>query len=162
MTKPRYDNLFWDGTEIRDQLEEDVDLRCQLIFSLMTYSNVTIFELLRFIFSTTIPSIHHRASLFLADRSTSDEHDNNANTSTSFHPATILKLWYKNFPKARPGIDRMIQPYARDIVLHESDKIIENKSLKVIAKSQELAPFTWDLLWTISASPNDHRKALTL
>lgn len=116
MTKLRYDNLFWDRTEIRDALEEDVDLRCQLLFSLMTYSDVTIFELLHFIFSTNITSVHHRASLFLADRSTSDDDDDNTNTSTSFHPATILNLWYTNFPKARSGIDRTIQLYARKIV----------------------------------------------
>ena len=71
----------------------------------------------------------------------------------------------------------MIQPYAIEMVLEESDKLIGDKELQVkmkdltlksirmllqpkviLDKYHQLAPFTWNLLETISASPNRHCK----
>ena len=71
----------------------------------------------------------------------------------------------------------LIKPWAYQIVEDESDRLIKARELQVkiksltlkdiqqllqpemiLAKYRELAPFTWYLLHTISASPNKYRK----
>jgi hypothetical protein len=89
----------------------------------------------------------------------------------------IFRAWHENFPKAKAQLHEMIQPCAIEMVLEESNKLIGDNELQVkmkdltlksirtllqpkviLDKYHQLAPFTWNLLETISASPNRHRK----
>jgi hypothetical protein len=100
-----------------------------------------------------------------------------ATLDKQFAPRAVLQAWYDEFPKAREHLNDIIKPWAYQIVLDESDQLIKASSLHVKIKSltlkeiqdllqpgtiiatyQELAPFTWQLLHTISASPNKYRK----
>ena len=94
-----------------------------------------------------------------------------------FAPRAILRMWYDEFPKVQDHLNNIIKPWAYQIVQGESDELIKASSFQVriksltlkeihnflrpetiLAKYQELAPFTWQLLHTISASPNKYRK----
>ena len=89
----------------------------------------------------------------------------------------VFHAWHENFLKVKAQLHKMIQPYAIKMVLEESDKLIGDKELQVkmkdlilksirtllqpkviLDKYHQLAPFTWNLLETISVSPNRHRK----
>ena len=95
----------------------------------------------------------------------------------AFPAGMVFCAWHANFPKAKKNLHKMIEPYAVEMVLEESDKLIGDKELQVnmkdltlrsiqsllqpeviVKKYRLLAPFTWTLLETISASPNKHRK----
>ncbi|KAG5645294.1 hypothetical protein DXG03_006483 [Asterophora parasitica] len=144
--------------------------KLHLVFSLMIFLGVSIQQLLQFIFSSDIRSVKDRSSRFMG-------YTESATLENRFYPSNIFHLWHTRWPAARRYLHEMIIPCAHEIVLEESDQIIADRSLQVqikdltvstlrqllhphvlIEKYQELAPFTFKILHTFSASPNKHRK----
>ena len=138
------------------------------------FLQISIAQLLHFIFTSDI-KVRGRAARFLEYMPTA------ASKDMEFPPGMVFGAWHKNFPKVRARLHKMIQPCAIEMVLDESDKLIGDKELQVkmkdltlksirtllqptviLDKYSQLAPFTWNLLETISASPNKHRKYNTV
>ena len=143
--------------------------RLHLIFSLIIFLQVSIARFLSFVFTSKIDTVRSRTSRFMGYMPTASSLDE------KFAPRAILQMWYDEFPKVREHLNDIIKPWAYEIVKCESDEMIKASSFQVKVKSltlkkihvflqpetillkyQELAPFTWQLLHTISASPNQH------
>ena len=142
-----------------------------LVFTLVVFLQISVTQLLNFIFTSEIKEVQGRAVTFLGHTPTATLKD------MEFQPGMVFCAWHENFPKAKAQLHKMIQPYAIKKVLEESDKLIGDKELQVkmkdltlksirtllqlkviLDKYHQLAPFTWNLLETISASPNRHCK----
>ena len=166
-----YDDNYW-----RDILEKDIrkvslEKKLHLVFSLVMFLQISVTQLLKFIFTSEIKEVRARAARFLGHTPTATSQD------MEFPPGMVFRAWYENFPKAKVHLHNMIQPCAIEMVLEESDRLIGDKDLQITMKNltlksirtllqprfildkyHQLAPFTWNLLETISASPNRHRK----
>lgn len=89
----------------------------------------------------------------------------------------VYRLWHEKWPKGVPKLHETIQNCALKIAVEESDKIIQEESLKIrvhaltitrirelldpgkiAATFQRLAPFTWKYLYTFAATPNRYRR----
>ena len=137
------------------------------------FLKISVVQLLKFIFTFEIKEVRARAARFLGHTLTATSKD------MEFQPGMIFHAWHEKFLKAKEQLHKMIQPCAIEMVLEESDKLIGDKELQVkmkdlqvtlksiktllqpdviLDKYHQLAPFTRNLLETISASPNRHRK----
>ncbi|KDR71952.1 hypothetical protein GALMADRAFT_213446 [Galerina marginata CBS 339.88] len=163
------DKLLYNESYWKKVLEENIQKislneKLHLIFRCIA-------QLLQFIFTSQIKEVRSRAARFLGHTHTTTSEDK------AFPAGMIFRAWLKNFPKARKNPRKMIEPCTVKMVLEESDKLIGDKELQVTLKNltlqsikkllepktilekyHALAPFTWNLLETISASPNKHRK----
>jgi hypothetical protein len=170
------DKLLYEDSYWREILEKDIrrfplEKKLHLIFTLVMFLQVSVAQLLNFIFTSEIKEVRARAARFLGHTPTATSKD------MEFLPGMVFRAWHENFPKAKAQLHKMIQSCAIEIVLEESDKLIGDKELQVTMKDltlksirtllqpkvildkyHQLAPFTWNLLETISASPNKHRK----
>ena len=170
------DKLLYDGDYWKTVLENDIktkslDEKLHLIFTLVIFLQISIAQLLNFIFTSRIKEVQNRAARFLGHTPTATSEDK------AFPAGMIFRAWHENFPKAKKNLHKMVQPCAVEMVLEESDKLIGDKELQVNMKDltlrsiqtllqpeaiankyRLLAPFTWNLLETISASPNKYRK----
>jgi len=166
-----YDDLYWQKILEQDIRKVSLEKKLHLIFTLVMFLQISIAQLLNFIFTSKIKEVRGRAARFLGHTPTATSKD------MEFPPGMVFHAWQKNFPKAKAQLQKMIQPYAIEMVLEESDKLIGDKELQIkmkdltlksirtllqpkviLDKYCQLAPFTWNLLETISASPNRHRK----
>ncbi|KAH7905194.1 hypothetical protein BJ138DRAFT_1106182, partial [Hygrophoropsis aurantiaca] len=167
-------NADWDGL-LSGPLAPAIDLQstemqCQLVFTLILYLNLSIRDLLFFIFESKISTVKHRAGMFMAfDR----------RRDIPFAPAKLYKIWHDRFPRSKPHLhDLIIEDCANEIVLEESNAVINEKTLKIKLKHctmesvtshlnprqladkyRYLAPFTWNILAVFTTSPNRYRKA---
>ena len=166
-----YDNLYW-----KEAIEEDIhklplNKKLHLVFTLVMFLQISVAQLLNFIFTSEIKEVRGRAARFLGHTPTATSKD------MEFQPGMVFCAWHENFLKAKAQLHKMIQPYAIEMLLEESDKLIGDKELQVkmkdltlksirtllqlkviLDKYHQLAPFMWNLLETISASPNRHHK----
>ncbi|KAF6762939.1 hypothetical protein DFP72DRAFT_1140144 [Ephemerocybe angulata] len=168
--KLAYDDAFWEATLGHNYTKKHSK---HLLFSLLCYLNVSLFDFLQWTFSSDIASVRTRAGRFLGDHKTAKDEEHR------FLPTVIFKLWHEKFGKdVSKNLECMLEPYARRIVLQESNAIIQDKNLQIrtggltqdsfedlvtpgmlIEVYQTHAPFTWGLLQTFAASPNLYRKA---
>jgi hypothetical protein len=166
-----YNESYWKRV-LEDAIEKkSLDEKLHLIFTLVMFLQVSIAQLLHFIFTSQIKEVRNRAARFLGHTHTATSDDK------AFPAGMIFRAWHENFPKARKNLHKTIEPCAVEMVLEESDKLVGDKELQVkmkgltlrsikllleprtiLEKYRLLAPFTWNLLETISASPNKHRK----
>ena len=170
------DKLLYDDSYWKDVLTEDIhkislEKKLHLIFTLVMFLQISVMQLLSFIFTTEIKEVRARAARFMGHTPTATSKD------MEFHPGMVFCAWHENFPKAKAQLHEMIKPCAIKMVLDESDKLIGDKELQVkmkdltlksirtllqpdviVDKYHQLAPFTWNLLETISALPNRHCK----
>lgn len=164
-----YDKKFWAGV-LRDKIHRpSATQKYHLIFSLFQYLEVPLLPFLEFVFTSRIQAVRQRAGLFMG-------HDiRKAEQFRQFAPAVLYQKWHDEWPDARPLLHEMIVGCAREVVLHESNKIINNNDLKVkiktltestfdhltpgrlVATYREQAPVTWSLLEVFSSSPNYYR-----
>ena len=166
-----FDKKYWEDIFGTKKPKLIIEQRLQLIFSLLIFLQVSIARFLSFIFTCKIEAVRNRTSRFMGYTPTASTLDE------QFAPRAILRAWYDEFPKVREHLNDIIKPWAYQIVQDESDQLITAGSLQIKIKSltlkgiqdllrpetilekyQELAPFTWQLLYTISASPNKYRK----
>jgi hypothetical protein len=166
-----YDDGYWQGVLKEDIRKITLEKKLHLIFTLVMFLQISVLQLLKFIFTSEIKEVRGRASRFLGHTPTATSED------MEFQPGMVFRAWHENFPKAKAQLHKMIQPCAIEMVLEESDKLIGDKELQVkmkdltlkslrtllqpnviVDKYHQIAPFTWNLLETISASPNRHRK----
>lgn len=174
------DKLLYDDRHWQEILEKDIrkislKRKLHLIFTLVMFLQISVAQLLHFIFTSDIKEVRGRAARFLGYTPTATSKE------MEFPPGMVFGAWHNNFPKARAQLHKMIQPCAIEMVLDESDKLIGDKKLQVkmkdltlksirtllqptviLNKYSQLAPFTWNLLETISASPNKHCKYNTV
>jgi len=166
-----YDRKYWNGILEGEAQKLPLDEKLHLIFTLVMFLQISIAQLLHFIFTSQIKEVKNQAAWFLGHTHMAASEDN------TFPAGMIFRAWHENFLKARKNLHKMIEPCAIEMVLEESDKLIGDKELQVkmkdltlrsictllqpemiLKKYRVLAPFTWQLLETISASPNKHRK----
>ena len=171
--KLQYDDSYWQGVLEKDVKKISLEKKLHLTFTLVMFLKISVVQLLKFIFTSEIKEVRARAARFLGHTPTATSKD------MEFQPGMIFRAWHENFPKAKEQLHKMIQPCVIEMVLEESEKLIGDKELQVkmkdlqvtlksiktllqpdviLDKYHQLAPFTWNLLETISASPNRHRK----
>ncbi|KAJ7830057.1 hypothetical protein B0H14DRAFT_3465094 [Mycena olivaceomarginata] len=146
---------------------QNPQIQCQLLFSLLLFFGLSIQQFLVFLFESTIPTVRHRAGLFMGNH-----------LHHGFAPQRIFKAWHDRFPKSIPHLhSTIIKPCMDEIALQESDKVINDPRLKVRPKDctldfirnildpgklpgiyREDAPYTWDFLSIFTTSPNEYRK----
>lgn len=165
-----YGDAFWQEKIGDDMKNHPLQQKQHAIFSLLVYLQVSLLQFLSFTFTSPIHAVRMRAGRFVSYMPTARDNEN------KFAPATLLRLWYKSFPKQSNHLDDMIKPYAEEMVKKESDQLIEEKSFqlklqtltlrsirellspqKILEKYQSLAPFTWSLLYSFAAAPNRYR-----
>jgi len=166
-----YNESYWKGVLEEDIRKKSLDEKLHLIFTLVMFLQISIAQLLHFIFTSQIKEVQHRAARFLGHTHTATSEDK------AFPAGMIFRAWHENFPKAKGNLHKMIKPCAVEMVLEESDRLIGDKELQInmkdltlmsirtllqpeviVNKYRLLSPFTWNLLETISASPNRYRK----
>jgi hypothetical protein len=169
--KLQFNNEYWEEVFGTDKPKFSFEERLHLAFSLLIFLNVSIARFLSFMFTCKINEVRNRTARFMGYTPTASTLDE------QFAPRAILQAWYDEFPKAQEHLNDIIKPWAYQIVQDESDQLIKASSLQVKIKSltlkkiqdllrpetiltkyHELAPFTWQLFHTISASPNKYRK----
>jgi hypothetical protein len=167
----QFNNRYWEDVFGTTKPNFTFEQRLHLIFSLIIYLQVSIARFLSFIFTCKVDVVRNRSTRFMGYTPTASTLDE------QFPPRAILQSWYDEFPKAHEHLNNIIKSWAYQIVQDESDQLIKASSLHVkiknltlkeiqdllqpetiLAKYHELAPFTWQLLHAISASPNKYRK----
>ncbi|KAK6984169.1 hypothetical protein R3P38DRAFT_3333012 [Favolaschia claudopus] len=139
----------------------------------MVFFSISIRQLLHWLFTTKVPRATRAVSHFMGFFSTQDSLED------QFGPAMVFALWRDaaRYPRAQKYLREMTIPCAHELVLEDSDRIITSPILQIRLKTltiqqlrdvlhptklveiiQRLAPFTWNLLHTFSASPNASRK----
>lgn len=139
----------------------------------MIFLSVSTKQLMHWLFTTEIPSVTKRISHFMGFFATE------STLEAQFAPALIFNLWRdgSRWPKAQNYLREMTIPCAHELALQDSDRVISSPHLRVQLKTlsihklrellhptklveiiKELAPFTWGILHTFSASPNKARK----
>jgi hypothetical protein len=143
------------------------EIKCQLVFSLLIFLNLSIRDYLVFLFESTIPALKKRVGQFMGYSETKE-----------YGPERVFRAWHTRFPKSIPHLHAMVtRPCMREIALQESDNIINDPGLKVrlkdctirritdilnpgklAARYADLAPFSWEYLTIFTTSPNEWRK----
>ncbi|KAK7006618.1 hypothetical protein R3P38DRAFT_3325954 [Favolaschia claudopus] len=139
----------------------------------MVFFSISIRQLLHWLFTTKVPRATRAVSHFMGFFSTQDSLED------QLGPAMVFALWRDaaRYPRAQKYLREMTIPCAHELVLEDSDRIITSPILQIRLKTltiqqlrdvlhptklveiiQRLAPFTWNLLHTFSASPNASRK----
>lgn len=170
-TKLAFSNEF--RRDLLDDRTFTTTEKLHLIFSLLLFLQISVLDLLEFIFASPIKAVRRKAGRFMGyfSAGTTDR--------TKFPPGYIYQLWHENFKESRPYLHQVVSECAREMVLEESDNIIGNTSLQVrtsklttksfdkmlepevlVGMYQELAPFTWSLFDTFASSPNKYRKRM--
>ncbi|KAJ7496051.1 hypothetical protein B0H11DRAFT_1910318 [Mycena galericulata] len=145
----------------------NLEIRCQLVFSLLIFLGLSIREFLFFLFESSISEVKQRVGIFMGNSKTN-----------GFGPERVFKAWHDRFPKSIPHLhSTIIKPCMEEIALQESDQVINDPRLKVRLLDctldfirnvlnpgvlpglyLELAPYTWDYLSVFTTSPNKWRK----
>jgi hypothetical protein len=172
MADLEYGDSFWIN-QIPDLRQASLHICIHLIFSLICFLNVSLFQFLKFTFENDIKQVKGKASIFMGYNIQRGPLKYNR-----WPPALLLHLWSTQWSVVcHKHFKDMIAPYASEIVLRESDCLISDKTLqislkKVMIKSilnilkpkslvvtyQDKAPFTFQMLHTFATSPNPHRK----
>ncbi|KAI4521693.1 hypothetical protein K525DRAFT_269605 [Schizophyllum commune Loenen D] len=175
-----YGDAYWEERFRYDpHRHTDATDKFYLVFSLLCFLNLSIFEFLQLLFSSTHTRVKMRVGHFLkAPFSAAMDMDS---ALAEYPPAQIYELWHQHCPRAaRPFLQATVKKYALDLALQESDAIIKNTSLKIKLKDltigqirellnpdvlesrlRELAPFVWSILEVFCSSPNRYRKAMS-
>ncbi|KAL1686920.1 hypothetical protein GGG16DRAFT_105392 [Schizophyllum commune] len=170
-----YNDDYWrerfkdDPKAHRDPLD-----KFYLVFSLLCFFKLTIFDFLSELFSSEHDRVKMRVGHFLGAPSGVPTEDNLA----AYPPAVIFDLWRSRSSRSsRPFVLAIVRRYALEIALKESDNIIQDRTLKIkikdlttegirrllrpeVLKSRlhEQAPFIWSILHLFCSAPNDYRK----
>ncbi|KAF6741869.1 hypothetical protein DFP72DRAFT_1083021 [Ephemerocybe angulata] len=103
--KLAYDDAFWEATLGRNYTKDD---NKDLLFSLLCYLNISLFDFLQWTFSSEITVVCTRAGCFLEYHKTAKDKEHR------FLPTIIFKLWHEKFSKdIRKNLDGMLEPYAQ-------------------------------------------------
>ncbi|KAG6805971.1 hypothetical protein H0H92_013191 [Tricholoma furcatifolium] len=150
-----------------------METKLHLITSLVLFLSASIQQLLLFLFNSEISTVKRRTGKFMASTSSTSD------ISERFYPAALFKIWYEKWPNSRRHLHDMIRPYACNIVLEGSDRLITDPMLRVntkdltlsgiqqmlkpdklVEKYTESAPFMFELMHTFSTStsPNKYRR----
>jgi len=167
-----YGDDFWVNT-IPDLREASLKARLHLIFSLICFLKVSLYQHLKFAFESDIKPVKDKASIFLGYNKTVGPRETNR-----YPPALMLHLWSTRWPTSCwKHFMAMIMPYALEIALRESNQLIADPSLQISLKEitvegvqnilkpetllttyHEKAPFIFNILHIFAASPNPYRK----
>ncbi|KAJ3543661.1 hypothetical protein NMY22_g3065 [Coprinellus aureogranulatus] len=169
----QYDHRFWNSTLGQNYQKISLGDRLHLIFSLIIYLDVSLFQLLEFVFTSSINAVRRRSGIFMGFNAAAKD------PTRCFPPAVVFKAMHDNYPNARGNLHEMIVPCIEEIAVEESDRIINDKQLKITKDKltywsfQDLltpgklfeiykdhAPVTWRMLYAFAASPNEHRKKM--
>lgn len=121
-------NTSWDenlSQNLKDNIQSSQDARCLATFSLSCYLNITIYELLIFIFSTKIKRVQQGARQFMSFRKRSE--------GNIYGPRDIWDLWMSRARKdSRSRLKReIIHPTAFDIGRAEVTAALKMQKFKV-------------------------------
>ena len=167
----KFSNTYWASRLGADVHRTSQDEQLHLLASLLVFLNIPLHRFLHFIFSCEIDSIKLRAGQFMGFHATASQPEDR------FRPLGLYRTWSERWPRSRSYLDKLIiQPFAQELALGESNAIISDRQLQVklktltvdgirsllepgqiAARLQELAPFTFDLMHVFAASPNAYR-----
>lgn len=167
-----FGDVFWVNT-IPDLRKASMKTRLHLVFSLVCFLKVSLFQLLKFTFESDIKVVKDKSSVFMGYTTSAGPLEIHR-----FAPALMMHLWSTRWPSVcRKHFRDMITPYASEIALRESNHLISDPSLHISLKEitvegienilkpetlvtayQEKAPFIFNILHTFAASPNPYRK----
>ena len=169
-----FDNQYWERKLGKHSPALTIDKRLHLVVSLIIFLNVSLAKLLFFIFNTEIKAVKTRAARFMGYTPTASDKD------LTFPPGTLFRSWHSKFPGVRSHLHEIIKPCAKQMVEDESNRMIRDPGLQIrmknltlkgiqqllepqliLEKYQDLAPFTWDLLYTFTSLPNNYRRRHT-
>ncbi|KAH9837857.1 uncharacterized protein C8Q71DRAFT_857035 [Rhodofomes roseus] len=170
----KFDNTYWQDILPDEVRKAPDDERIHLLASLLVFLNVPVHRFLGFIFSSDHEVVKIRVGQFMG------YHKSMFNPEDRFQPLGLFKMWHEKWPKSRTNLmELIVQPYARDIALSESNRVIRDRQLQirlskltvngirnllapgnVAMRLEELAPFTSSLLHVFSASPNEYRSVV--
>lgn len=169
----QYDYRFWEQTLGQNYQKVTLVDRLHLIFSLIIFLDVSLFQLLEFMFTSSINAVRRRSGIFMGYNTAAND------PTRRFPPAVIFKAMHDNYPNAHEHLHEMIIPCIEEIALEESDRIINDKRLKITQENltyrsfrdlltpgklleiyKEHAPVTWRMLYSFAASPKRYRKEM--
>jgi hypothetical protein len=111
-----YGDDFWVNT-ISDLRKSSLTTQIHLVFSLLCFLKVSLYQLLKFPFSSDIKAVKDKASIFMGYNSTWGPQE-----IDKFPPALMLHLWSTRWPiTCQKHFKDMITPYASEIALRESN-----------------------------------------
>ncbi|KAL1713370.1 hypothetical protein EV715DRAFT_296132 [Schizophyllum commune] len=171
-----YGDEYWEE-HLRNDAHRHTDAtdKFYLVFSLLCFLDLSVFEFLRILFSSAHTRVKMRVGHFLkATQSVVTD-----STLDTYPPAQIYALWHERCPpNARPFLRATVRKHALDLALAESDAIIKDPALKIKLKEltigrirellhpdkleaclRALAPFVWSLLEIFCSAPNRYRKS---
>ncbi|KAK6995635.1 hypothetical protein R3P38DRAFT_2800815 [Favolaschia claudopus] len=170
----QYDNDYWQSKFSSEEMKTlTPEAKFQLVFSLTIFFSISVRQLLYWLFTTNIPRVTRAVSHFMGYFPT------NHSLEEQFGPAMLFALWRDGdrYPRAQLFLRDMTVPCAHELIFEDSNRIITSPLLQVRVKTltiqqlrdllhpsklieiiKGLAPFTWGLLHTFSASPNAWRK----
>ena len=127
-----YDDSYWQDVIGSDVWKLPPERQLHLVLSLVVYLQISIAELLYFIFTSTVDKVKTWSSRFMGYTPSARTED------LKFPPGMIFRAWLKNFPDAEEHLHNMIEPFAQERVEKESNKIIKDVDLKVKMKTLTL------------------------
>ena len=130
--KLQYDDDYWKEILEKDIRRLPLEKKLHLVFSLVMFLQMSVMQLLKFIFTSEIKDVRARAARFLGHTPTATSDD------MEFPPGMVFRAWHDHFPKAKNQLHKMIEPCAIEMVLEESDKLIGDKELQVTMKDLTL------------------------
>jgi hypothetical protein len=169
----QYDHEYWRRRIPEAEKGLPLESRLHLIFSLTMYLSISVRQLIYWIFTTNIPSVSRRVSVFMGFN------ESESTPEAQFGPAMLFGLWRDRirWPRAQRHLRTMTVPCAHELALQDSNRLINNPELRIKMKTltihnlrtllhpqkliqvfKDLAPFMWQILHTFSASPNNHRR----
>ena len=175
MADLEYGDSFWIN-QIPDLRQASLQICLHLVFSLICFLNVTLFQFLKFTFGSDIKQVKGKAYIFMGYNVQRGPLEYNR-----WPPVLMMHLLSTQWSVVcHKHFKDMIALYTSEIVLHESNSLISDKTLqislnKVTIESilnilkpetlavtyQDKAPFTFQILHTFAASPNPYRKKKT-
>ena len=175
MADLEYGDSFWIN-QIPDLRQASLQICLHLVFSLICFLNVSLFQFFKFTFESDIKQVKGKASIFMGYNVQRGPLEYNR-----WPPALMMHLWSTRWSVVcHKHFKDMIAPYAAEIVLRESNSLISDKTLQISLKKvtiesilnilkpetlavtyQDKAPFTFQILHTFAASPNPYRKKKT-
>jgi len=109
------DKLLYDDNYWKEMLEKDIrrvplERKLHLIFTLVMFLQVSVAQLLNFIFTSEVKEVRARAARFLGHTPTATLKD------MEFLPGMVFRAWHENFPKAKAQLHKMVEPCAIEMV----------------------------------------------
>ncbi|KAI0684790.1 hypothetical protein C8T65DRAFT_748499 [Cerioporus squamosus] len=143
-----YSNTFWANRIPPEDIPTTLELKVQLVFSLIVYLALPLHHLLIYIFESNVHVVKNRTSKFMAHRGPT------GNSPLIFHPASLFHIALQESNKIIQ--EPSFQVRITTVTIAELRRLANPQN--VLATIQEKAPFTYSFLRAFTVAPNEYRK----